>query len=65
MPSDKQRLRDRDYYGEYQKKSCYSVEQWEKILASEAFVSPTELAILKEIFASANHAAPQIGRAHV
>lgn len=58
MPSSKQKLRDRDYYGEYQKKSCYSVEQWEKILSSEAFVSPTELAILKEIFLSANHAAP-------
>lgn len=58
MPSDKQRLYDRDYYGEYQKKSCYTVEQWEKILSNEAFVSPTEMAILKEIFASANHAAP-------
>lgn len=58
MPSKKQQLLDRDYYGEYQKKSCYSVEQWEKILSSEAFVSPTELAILKEIFMSANHAAP-------
>lgn len=57
MPNSKQKVRDRDYYGEYQKKSCYTVEQWEKIIANEAFVSPTELAILKEIFLSANHAA--------
>lgn len=57
MPNSKQKVRDRDYYGEYQKKSCYTVEQWEKIISNEAFVSPTELAILKEIFLSANHAA--------
>ena len=58
MPNSKQKVRDRDYFGEYQKKSCYSVQQWEKIITNEAFVSPTELAILKEIFLSANHAAP-------
>lgn len=57
MPSNKQILRDRDYYGDYQQKSRYSVEQWEKILSNENFVNPTELGILKEIFASANHAA--------
>ncbi len=57
MPNSKQKVRDRDYFGEYQKKSCYSVEQWEKIISNEAFVSPTELSILKEIFLSANHAA--------
>ena len=57
MPNSKQKVRDRDYFGEYQKKSCYTVEQWEKIISNEAFVSPTELAILKEIFLSANHAA--------
>jgi len=57
MPNSKQKVRDRDYYGEYQKKSCYSVDQWMKIISNEAFVSPTELAILKEIFLSANHAA--------
>ncbi|MDO4555804.1 MAG: hypothetical protein Q4B70_11750 [Lachnospiraceae bacterium] len=57
MPTDKQIIRDRDYYGEYQAKSHYSVEQWEKILTNESFVPSTELAILKEIFSSANHAA--------
>lgn len=57
MPGSKQKVRDRDYFGEYQKKSCYSVDQWMKIISNEAFVSPTELAILKEIFLSANHAA--------
>ena len=57
MPNSKQKVRDRDYYGEYQKRSCYTVDQWMKIISNEAFVSPTELAILKEIFLSANHAA--------
>lgn len=57
MPTAKQTIRDKDYYGEYQKKSPYTVEQWEKILTNDNFINPTELAILKEIFASANHAA--------
>ena len=57
MPNSKQKVRDRDYFGEYQKKSCYTVDQWMKIISNEAFVSPTELSILKEIFLSANHAA--------
>lgn len=57
MPSNKQMIRDKDYYGEYQQKSRYSVEQWEKIITNESFVNPTELSILKEIFASQNHAA--------
>lgn len=57
MPSNKQIIRDKDYYGDYQQKSRYSVEQWEKIITNENFVNPTELSILKEIFASQNHAA--------
>ena len=57
MPTDKQLIRDKEYYGDYQGKSRYTVEQWEKILTNDSFVNPTELAILKEIFASANHAA--------
>jgi hypothetical protein len=57
MPSNKQIIRDKDYYGDYQQKSRYTVEQWEKILTNENFVNPTELALLKEIFASQNHAA--------
>ncbi len=64
MPSSKQKVRDRDYFGEYQKKSCYTVDQWMKIISNEAFVSPTELAILKEIFLSANHAAPLLQLAY-
>lgn len=64
MPNSKQKVRDRDYYGEYQKKSCYTVDQWMKIISNEAFVSPTELAILKEIFLSANHAAPLLQLAY-
>ncbi|MBE5956577.1 MAG: hypothetical protein E7253_08995 [Lachnospiraceae bacterium] len=66
MPNSKQKVRDRDYYGEYQKKSCYNVDQWIKIISNEAFVSPTELSILKEIFLSANHAASlsQLGFRH-
>lgn len=57
MPTDKQLIRDKEYYGDYHKKSPYTVEQWEKILTNDSFINPTELAILKEIFASANHAA--------
>ncbi len=64
MPNSKQKVRDRDYFGEYQKKSCYTVDQWMKIISNEAFVSPTELSILKEIFLSANHAAPLLQLAY-
>ena len=47
MPTDKQLIRDKEYYGDYQGKSRYTVEQWEKILTNDSFVNPTELAILK------------------
>lgn len=57
MPTEKQMIRDKEYYGDYQKKSPYTIEQWEKILTNNTLVNSTELSILKEIFASANHAA--------
>ncbi len=58
MPTEKQLLRDREYFGEYKIGGRYSVEQWEKILSTPVLVDSTDLSILKEIFASANHAAP-------
>lgn len=57
MPTEKQLLRDKEYYGEYKVGSRYSVEQWEKILSTPVLVDSTDLSILKEIFSSANHAA--------
>ncbi|MGN0465138.1 MAG: hypothetical protein ACI4F9_02155 [Lachnospiraceae bacterium] len=58
MPTEKQLLRDKEYYGEYKIGGRYSVEQWEKILSTPVLVDSTDLSILKEIFSSANHAAP-------
>lgn len=58
MPTEKQLLRDKEYYGDYQTAGRYSVEQWEKILSTPVLVDSTDLSILKEIFSSANHAAP-------
>lgn len=58
MPTEKQLLRDKEYYGEYKIAGRYSVEQWEKILSTPVLVDSTDLSILKEIFSSANHAVP-------
>lgn len=59
MITDKQRQRDYEYEADYQSKSRYSQEQWKNILESQS-LSEEQLAILKTIYASYNHAATLI-----
>lgn len=65
MITDKQRQRDYEYEADYQSKSRYTSEQWGNILSSGQ-IAEEDLALLKEIYASFNHAATlvQLAFAH-
>lgn len=56
MITDKQRQRDYEYDGDYQSKSRYTEEQWNNILSSGQ-LSDEDISLLKQIYASFNHAA--------
>lgn len=56
MITDKQRQRDYEYTADYQTKSRYTTEQWVNILESGQ-IEEAALSLLKEVYASYNHAA--------
>lgn len=56
MITDKQRQRDYEYEADYQSKSRYNAEQWNNILVSQSLSEETT-SLLREIYASYNHAA--------
>ncbi|MDO5145856.1 MAG: hypothetical protein Q4D60_02525 [Eubacteriales bacterium] len=56
MITDKQRQRDYEYEADYQSKSRYTTEQWKSLLESGQLTEP-QLSLLKQVYASYNHAA--------